>query len=251
MTGIKGRRPGADAYAPSADAVGSLYYKASSGLLVPLAPGTSGDVVTSNGSGAAPSYQTPTGGGGGGSSDIVLLGTYTGSAVSSIDALTRTASGTSGDLFQTDYHRYLAIFHSVVLSATGNVPAWRVSTNGSTFISTGSGTYGFTGAFAFGSTTGSQASTTATSILFRDPSGVPAQVANTGWLGEHLIVNPTNTSFHTEMNGHHSVNEATQGQIAFHWTGRYAATTAVKGIQLIPSNSGNISGEFSIYGLKH
>jgi hypothetical protein len=64
MTGIKGRRWGANVYVDTAIAVGSLFYVDSNHVLQPIAPGTSGDVLTSNGTGAAPSYQV---GGGGGS----------------------------------------------------------------------------------------------------------------------------------------------------------------------------------------
>jgi hypothetical protein len=180
---------------------------------------------------------------------LVLLGTYTGSAVSSIDALTRTAAGQSGDLFQGDYTKYKVMFHSLVLSATGNAPAWRVSTDGATFISAAA-SYRFTAAFCFGATVSAMFGASETELLFRTSAGIPAQIANTGWKGTHMFVNPTNTSFHTEVEGTHSLVEATQGTLAMLWAGAYIATTAVVGIQLIPSVSGTISGHFSVYGLE-
>lgn len=48
---------------------GALAYRGESGWAI-LAPGASGDVLTSNGAGADPSYETPTGGGGGASTAL-------------------------------------------------------------------------------------------------------------------------------------------------------------------------------------
>lgn len=60
--------PGKVGAAPATATRGSVMIKGAAGWQE-LAPGTSGDVITSNGAGANPTYQTPPGGGGGGVSD--------------------------------------------------------------------------------------------------------------------------------------------------------------------------------------
>lgn len=60
--------PGKVGAAPSVATRGSVMIKGASDW-IELPPGTSGDVIMSNGAGADPTYQTPPGGGGGGVSD--------------------------------------------------------------------------------------------------------------------------------------------------------------------------------------
>jgi len=57
--------PGKVGSAPTTATRGSVMIKGAAGWQE-LAPGTAGDVITSNGAGADPTYQTPSGGGGGG-----------------------------------------------------------------------------------------------------------------------------------------------------------------------------------------
>lgn len=59
MAGIQGRKPFPYRYAPAADPVGSLYVKAASGLFVPIAggQGTAGQILTSNGDDAEPTFE--------------------------------------------------------------------------------------------------------------------------------------------------------------------------------------------------
>ena len=73
--------PGKVGSAPAVATRGSVMIKGATDW-IELAPGTSGDVIMSNGAGADPTYQTPPGGGGGGVSDgdkgdIVVSGTGT------------------------------------------------------------------------------------------------------------------------------------------------------------------------------
>ena len=60
--------PGKVGSAPTTATRGSVMIRGAAGWQE-LAPGTSGDVIMSNGAGADPTYQTPPGGGGGGVSD--------------------------------------------------------------------------------------------------------------------------------------------------------------------------------------
>lgn len=60
--------PGKVGSAPTTATRGSVMIRGAAGWQE-LAPGTSGDVIMSNGTGADPTYQTPPGGGGGGVSD--------------------------------------------------------------------------------------------------------------------------------------------------------------------------------------
>ena len=71
------------AWQPSATSVmsttGDLLYASGANTLARLAGGTSGDVLTANGAGVAPSYQTPSAGGGG---NYVFLESFTATASS-------------------------------------------------------------------------------------------------------------------------------------------------------------------------
>jgi hypothetical protein len=224
---------------------GSGLWEVRAPLSIP-AGGTTGQVLTKqSGTDFDADWETAAGGGGGGSGAMVLLGTYTGSAVASIDALTRTESGQSGDLFQSDYPTYL-VLPKHIAPASGVVIGWRVSTDGSTFISTNS--YNWRGAYVYSGGTGTIGGDPVSAMFLRDTTGGQTVQTNTGWQGHFYVVDPTNTSFFTHLHGQIGSLDNSTGLVQIHWEGYYKATTAIKGIQLIPV-SGNISGSFSVYGL--
>ena len=72
---------------------GSILYRGASGWAV-LTPGTSGHVLTSNGSGADPSYQAASGGGGSGVSTQVTPLAYSGTNITGFDCTTNNMTYT-------------------------------------------------------------------------------------------------------------------------------------------------------------
>lgn len=99
---------------------GTIYYDGTK--LVTTATGTSGQVLTSNGAGVAPTYQTLTSG------SLVLIQTKTASNSASI-------SFTSG---LTTYNNLLIVFDNVVPISNGVSLQMQISTNGgSSYVATG------------------------------------------------------------------------------------------------------------------
>lgn len=243
MTGVKGRRWGANVYVDTAIAVGSLFYVDSNHVLQPLAPGTSGDFLKTNGTGAAPSWGTPSGVGGGGSGALVLLESHTASASASLDFTTRNATGQSGATIQSDYDEYIVEVLNIV-TASNTQLGWRMSTNGGSSYDSGSN-YEWQAGFAYSGSDGRDG-TTATRMDWRNTSTTIN--ANTGYNGTFRLVQP-GSSLWKPFYGNCFVYDSSIGMLTFHWSGIYKSTTAVNAFQLIAASGNLTSGTVRAYGV--
>ena len=254
MAGIKGRKPsstGASSgwYAPDDAADGSLFYKdPTTGLFLPLTPGTSGHVLKSNGAGAAPSYQAESGVGGGGGG-LTLLESHSASASASLDCTTRNAAGQSGATFQSDFDDYLIKCLSLVPASNGASVLFRVSTDGgSTFVSAG-GSYLWGGDFWVNNASAAQGSDSDTSITLCFSVSSTASVG--GACGSFEIVNPLDSAAQMRIDAAFHCASTTNGGKASvqKYGGAYSANTAVNAFRVLMSTGNIASGTVRVYGL--
>lgn len=197
--------------------------------------GTSGQVLTSNGAGALPTFQTNS------SSPVVLV---TNTAASSSAAVSFTG-------LSSTYDSYMVLIHNAV-PATDNVNLlMEVSTdNGSTWATTN-----YTGAIfaADGSTTYSINSTTNV-IVHTAVSGSGLDAGDTAWGGSAVfrIFNPASSTMYKHMiiqGG--GPNSTASGQSASWGSAVYKSTTAVNAIRFRMASGNIASGTFTLYGVKN
>lgn len=192
-----------------------------------VAPGASGNVLTSNGttwtSAAATSTQ-------------ILLATVTASSSATVDFTSNINS---------TYKVYLVELIDVV-PVTNSVDLWlRVSEDGSTFVTTG---YSWSGDWS-SSTGSSNADGTGSDSKFK-LNGTSDSISNTGSLnGWVKFYNPAGTSLSKFFLGQVGYSGA-----AIHdnhtWSGNYNNTTnAIVGIRFLMSTGNISSGTFKLYGL--
>lgn len=196
--------------------------------------GSSGDVLTSNGAGVAPTFQAPGGGGGG----LVLLEQHTASASASLD-FTTFISGTY-DTYQ---------FELVdIVPATNATDLWlRVGTGAGPTWDTGSN-YQYHG--SLWNTAGASGVVQSTS----DSKVVLGQsVSNTasdgGYNGRVTWRDPGSASARKAYLGA-STNAQSTGNFTFNTGGgQYKITTAMTGVQFLMSSGNIASGTIRVYGL--
>jgi len=247
MTGIKGRRWGANVYVDTAIAVGSLFYVDSNHVLQPLAPGTSGDFLKTNGTGAAPSWGTPSGGGGGGgaSGALVLLESHTASSSASLNFTTRNATGQSGNTIQADYDDYIVKFLDVVPASDGVNLLTRAILSGTPDSSSKylwALTYGV--ASGIGGAGNDTVAQTAISV------GTITNTANFTFSGSMELFGPRN-SVHKSVTGHfrHRFSAGDARRIGTTLHASYENATAIDGLQFLMSSGNIASGTIRVYGV--
>lgn len=193
--------------------------------------GSSGDVLTSNGAGVAPTFQAPTGGGGG----LVLLEQHTASASASLDFTTAISS---------TYDDYLIEFVNIVPASNTVDLSLRMSTNGGSSYDSGanySRTY-----FAQSGVTFSGIGTTGqTSILIANSIN---NTANWSFNGSWRLFNPGG-SIYKIVDGK-GWGLAAAARYQFSGGGAYEVTTAVDAFQFFFSSGNIASGTIRVYGLE-
>jgi hypothetical protein len=207
---------------------GTIYYNGTS--FVTTATGTSGYVLTSNGSGNAPTYQASSVSSG----NLVLIQSQTSSGASSIQF-------TSG--ITATYNTYYITWRTVI-AASG-------STNGLECNITTSGSFpGVTSGFLSGAWTTAYNSSTitntnSTSTIVCSP--VVTSVTGVYYSGYMLCFNVTSgKNFGCVGSG---VTPATSSTVSYTSFSSYnSGTTAINGFEFIVT-SGNIAGTFNLYGV--
>ena len=218
---------------PSLSADGVLY-ATSTGLISSTAVGSSGQVLTSNGSGSAPTFQA-----GGGA--WVKLQTQTASSSASI-------SFTSTYITST-YENYAVIMSNIVPATNAVGLNMTVSTNnGSSYLSSG---YNANAGFC-SSSSGNINSTNSTSAfpLVETGSNPLKNTAGIGLSGTLYLTNWTSGTTYPQVSGSGQYLESSAGVIVIGLWGGYGPTTsAINNIKFAMS-SGNIStGTFTLYGI--
>lgn len=252
MTGIKGRRWGADVYLDPSIDIGAIPYKGANGKLLWLTPGAVDQVLTSNGlTPSIPTYEDGSGGGGG-SGATKKLGVYTAANQPTLDCATRNVTGTSGDLFQSDFDRYYILIESL-FPVTSNVDIyWRLSTDsGATYD--GNSRYAYTNWLAVPGGNGQNGTTPAAPgdrfVLNVGGNGV-ITTANYGLCSEITILNANRTDMYKRAKQRSSyVRQSDSSIAATVMEGAYHSLLPITALNFF-CNAGNLlSGSVTVYAL--
>ena len=195
--------------------------------------GTSGQVLTSNGAGALPTWQAA--GGGGGTGDWELITSSSPSSATSVDFTGLSSS----------YVAYEIVFDIEVGTNNANLNLRTSTDNGSTWDS-GASDYDY--AFDGFLTTGGSTSTNSAGAAQISMALFISNAAGHGCSGKIRVVNPAGTR---ETNLHYEAvyDYGFGGVIGATGLGKRNSAADVDGIRLLPS-SGNFTGEVRLYGLK-
>jgi hypothetical protein len=216
----------------SGGVTGAVPYQAGVGDTAMLSPGTSGQVLTSGGSGAAPSWATPSGG------SWVYLSTVTASSSSTVDIETT---------FDSTYDTYVIVASDVTVSSNGTVLGMRWKIGGA-YLS--GADYNHYSLFS--------TSTAVTVVGGNDNGNTRIRVINSQGSAAGGVANFT--IYFGPTSGTTNYKQA-------YWTGTFTTdagatrtahgsgavtgnTGALTGVRFLP-DSGNIaSGTFRLYGIK-
>lgn len=215
---------------------GELITWDSSGNPTTVAVGTAGHVLTSNGAGAAPTFQAASGGGG----DWTLVSSATASSSASIDF-----TGLS-----STYHAYKIIITGWVPATDASFPYMRTSTdNGSTWDS-GASDYNWFFDLVVPTTS---------PTITRVGDNADSQIRLGGTLGtgvneeqcwEITLFNPSDAVYAKVIGHGHTIND--DGVVRFtQFCGTRLTAADVDAIQFFCSSGNIASGEFRLYGLSN
>ncbi len=217
---------------------GVNYYDGSA--IVTTTVGTAGQVLTSNGPGVAPTFQS----GGGGSGGLVFLDSQTASSSATID-FTSIISGTY-DVYQ--------IFFSAVVPATNTAVLRMLNStdNGATWHTT-------LGDYQAGINYTPQASSSFSNLNdpFQQYMPISAALSNTagGGVSGSLTIYNTGNGAYFGMHGMCVFNGSTSGSGTLGWFGDAVDNTGPNGqigvnaIRFLMSSGDIASGTFSMYGV--
>ena len=220
--------------APGTD--GNVISYDASGNPVAVATGSAGQVLTSAGAGAPPTFADAGGGA------IELLHTATGSNVSSIDI---------NGHFTSDYDHYKLVY--AVYAATSNTDTIVRIMEGGSVITASNYRYAGMAWYYDGSTAQVSNAQGFGSTYWGISSMDNTADSQSPTTGEMLLSNPLstsqNTTFTTTSVGYNSPTPPSAIRV---WTyaGTYVSTTATSGISFL-YDGGNINGTIRLYGIKN
>jgi hypothetical protein len=232
-TGSTGPTGPAGSGATPAGSTGQVQYN-NAGAFGAISNGTSGQILTSAGSGSAPTWASPAGGG-----SWTYLSTVSASAASTVDVETT---------FDSTYDMYAIVF-SGFFYATGGA-AWillRLKLGGTYQTSAN---YGYGGYYASSTTSGRYGNNgTDTSISLSDQN-LGSGVNRTS--GIIYVQNPDETATYKNIWGDVGGQSVTN-YIRDIFTGGYTgAQTALTGVRFLSGNgSSTMTGQFRLYGIKN
>jgi hypothetical protein len=233
MTGVKGRRWGADVYLDPSIDIGAIPYKGANGRLLWLTPGAADQVITSNGvSPSIPSYEDQTGGGGGGSGDLVFLEEASGSAVSSL---------VLNSWYDAAFDHYVYVAKNIQPSSNQIISTEASTNGGSTWLT--SAIYRWALGFGY---PGGDGKDNGTTVGFPMRNTATPIASTEGYSHRLDFMDPGSTSLRKTMFGLVHVPASDIGIITFHFSGVIETTSAIDAIRLIPA-SGTITGTIRMY----
>ena len=206
---------------------GELITWDASGNPATVSVGTSGQVLTSNGAGAAPTFQAS----GVTAGNRVLLETLTASNSATLDF---------ENLLDSTYDRYEVEILKLIPATDGAEIRARVGTGATpTWVTTTSYRY---------------SSTAASYILLSSTLASLADVSSASNECYHQVINifnPSDTSVYTYLEGRGVFHDASSGNVGFASSGgAYEATTAVTSFRVYCSAGNITSGQVKLYGIK-
>jgi hypothetical protein len=198
--------------------------------------GTAGNVLTSNGASADPTFQAATGGA------LVQLETHAASTSASL-AFTTCISGST-------YHEYVVSFRNIVPATNTTHILLQVSTNGGSSYDTGSN-YGWGAWRASGGGATQAGATTDTSIGLDGSGGISSTASKGGFVGRFSLYDPLNGAQFTRIKGEFGANDdgGTVADVVSMIAGSYKVTTAVNAFRIIATTGNLTSGTVTCYGL--
>jgi hypothetical protein len=192
--------------------------------------GTAGHVLTSNGAGALPSFQTSPAAG-----SFILIETQT------VGGAVATVTFTTG--ISVTYKNYLLIIHDVLPSSNGHRLSMRTSSNGGvSYASTGyrSGQNGFND---FSSSTINNLNNTDRFVLCNNQANSDPGISATYYLYD------VTTGNQVMLSGRQTYNSSNSGTIGFGSCGGRSTNTNVNALQIFFGTGNIASGTFSLYGI--
>lgn len=218
----------------SGEGTGDLIYFNGTDWVV-LPPGTSGYSLKSNGAGVAPSYQATTGA-------LALIANVSASADASVDFDAQ---------LDATYESYLLV-GTDIHPATDSVDLWlRTDSNSGASYDTGASDYSWA-VDGYGTNAVHDSYDDTDSKI--NMSGVSDTSSNLGGAAAEAsflscwINNPAGTTYNKIVTWQLAICNASGFATVINGSGIRLATAAIDSVQLLPS-SGNISGEFYLYGL--
>lgn len=203
--------------------------------------GTSGQVLTSNGAGALPTFQAAAGGGG----DWTLVTTVTISNDATVDL---------DNIFDSTYECYYLVGNSIVPVTDATQLICRMGTGATPTYQTGASDYAFK-VYQYPSDSSSvvnENNDSTSAIQLLDPTAGNKMGNGTGENTNFIlrVFNPASSTYYTLIEGSVVCTTDTTTAQTQNTVGHYkGATTAVTSIQFYAS-SGNLSvGEIRVYGL--
>lgn len=198
--------------------------------------GTSGQVLTSNGAGALPTFQAAAGGGGG----LEFLGSASAATSATVDL---------DNVFDGTYDSYLVI-GSLLRPSTDDVEVWvRVGTGATpTYQSTNYqwGTY-----FNYGGSAAGDTSTSDSAIVLTGNSSVSGMGSDASYISgfQFYVHQPANTSYYTQVTGHLGWVTGAAAAASSRFNAWWQSTTAVTSAQILMESGNTATLEVRVYGI--
>lgn len=202
-------------------------------------PGTTGQVLTSNGSGADPTFQAPAAGA------LVLLESHTASASAELDFTTRNASGQSGATIQSDFDEYEIHFVNIVPASTNVSLQMQMSTDGgSTYLAATNYNYGL----LYSGITDIPTQASGSGVAAIDLAHSVSTSANWSANGKLSLFNPGGAIFKL-VSG--SLVTPVGSALLYQWnvSGICLVTTAITGFRFSFPSVNMASGVIRVYGV--
>lgn len=228
---------------------GDIIYGGASGAPARLAPGTSGNVLQTNGAGAAPTWVTPSGGGGGSSGAFVLLEEHTVSAAAAVNFTTRNVTGQSGATFQSDFDVYQIEVVSLQPATNGIQMRMQMTSDGGVTYDTAAHYSTADFRWVAGGTGVGGASSGLVAISIGSVDTAMGNSATMPFQSSMKLYNPLSTSLYKAVRGSGGYIDVSNAvPFGNDFQGFYQQTAAINGFRILAS-SGNVTGTVRIYGL--